>query len=77
MATKLTKPVTRAVVTLTGTPLIVTLTEHGVMIREPRQRTTTAPMLPYGVVWMQAVARKVAGSVKGTKRRAKISRGKL
>jgi hypothetical protein len=38
MATKLSKPVAREVMLPTGTPRVVTLTEHGVQIRLKRHR---------------------------------------
>jgi hypothetical protein len=50
--TTLTRPVRRKVQTHTGTPLVVTLTEHGVVLREPRRRQGF--MLPYGTAFLEA-----------------------
>jgi hypothetical protein len=52
MATKLSRPVTRAVVDRRGAPLVVTLETHGVRFREPRRRTSY--LLPYGVGFVEA-----------------------
>lgn len=47
---ELKKPVVRKVTTHTGTPLVVTLTAHGIEFREPRRRHSV--LVPYGPVWM-------------------------
>jgi hypothetical protein len=55
--TTLTRPVTREVTTLTGSPLIVTLTAEGIVFREKRRRTRH--LLPYGAAFLDAVERHV------------------
>lgn len=51
--TRLTRPVRREVATLRGMPLVVTLTELGLELREKRRRTSY--LLPYGTAYFRAV----------------------
>lgn len=46
MTTILTRPVTRAVATLRGRPLVITLCAEGIQFREKGRRTRY--LLPYG-----------------------------
>ncbi|MBA3645315.1 MAG: hypothetical protein H0W63_03985 [Gemmatimonadaceae bacterium] len=77
MATKLTKPVTRLVEIRGGERWNVTLTPDGVSFRPYQCRT--AFLLPYPAAitraaWLKADADKAA---KGTKRKRRVTRGRL
>ena len=69
--TRLTRPVTREVATLSGSSLIVTLSPEGVVFREKRRRTRF--LLPYGVAFLEAVERHIQAErrAKRTERRAR------
>lgn len=55
--TKLRRPVRREVASLHHGPLVVTLTEEGLYLREKGRRT--AYLMPYGTAYQQAVQLKV------------------
>ena len=74
MATKLTRPVRREVLTLRGSELIVTLTDVGLELREKRRRT--AYLLPYGAAFMRA-AELAADVLRRMKAEARRSRRQL
>lgn len=73
MATPLSRPVRRSVVTARGQTLIVTLTSTGIELREYRRRRGF--LLPYGVGFQQAVKLEVEAD-RRAKAAAKAARRK-
>lgn len=71
--TVLSRPVERVVATLRGEQLVVRLTPEGITFRYPRQRRSSALLIPYGVAFVKAAflaaaARQAAKKVKRVKR---------
>lgn len=69
--TRLTKPVTRKVPSLSYGDLVVTIAEEGVYYRQPRRRQSF--LLPHGAAFQRAVTLHVARE-KAEKKAAKKSR---
>lgn len=67
--TRLTRPVRREVMSLHHGPLVVTLAEEGVYLRQKGRRTKF--LIPYGVAYQRAVALTVDASRREKKARTR------